>query len=208
MADSLLDLGSDTNIFTYAVDWSSNPSIGDDFGRETIQENQGQVAYRTLTTDLNCSVQYGFTNLSKADEYNILAFFHARQGRLERFWLPIYPQLFTLAAAISSGSNQFQIVQNSAYKMLHLYERLFIKTNSGDLITRKFLANPANDIFTTVSAFDRNIALADVMYFSRLILCRFDQDKIEMKHETDSVSSCSIKFKELSKEYDLAFGGS
>jgi hypothetical protein len=208
MADSLLDLDNEA-LFSFPIDWNSLPAIADSFGRELLQYNLGAINYRFLTRDLNYSVQYGMTFMSKKDEYDVLNFFCERKGRYERFWIPIYAQMFTLAANITSGDYYFQIIDQNQYKTLHLYERLFIKLKTGDLITRKINSlNAPPNIFGVISAFDRNILTTDIEYFGRLILGRFDQDEIEINHETDSLGNCSLQFRELSKEYDLVFGGS
>ena len=41
----------------------------------------------------------------------------------------------------------------------------------------------------------------DPELFGRMILCRFDQDEIELQHDTPDLSEADIAFRELPKEY-------
>lgn len=202
MADSIADLGDSTDIFILKPDWTDLPKVSLSSGREVLQYNQARVSLRPLSTFTGRTIEYGFSVFDKEDEYYILNFYQTQRGRKKRFWVPLWHQEFQLAEAIVNGSYQFKINDSDFVDIVKYYERIYIYTAAGDLITRKVLSKIDDVTYIVQTAFDRNIALADVLFFGRIILCRFEQDEVEMQHETDSVSSCSIAFKELPKEYD------
>jgi len=208
VADSIADLGSPAAVFVLKPDWTNEPSLRLSSGREVLQYNGARASLRPLSTYTGRTIEYAFSVFDKEDELYILNFLQTQRGRKLRFWIPLWFQEFQLAEAIVNGSYQFKINDSDFADIVKYYERIFIYTNAGDLITRKVLSQIDAVTYVVETAFDRNIALADVSFFGRIILCRFDQDELEMSCETDRVSSCSLAFKELPKEYDHPFGGS
>lgn len=82
------------------------------------------------------------------------------------------------------------------------HERIFMLLTTGDLITRQ-ISSCNGTAATIVSPWDRAIAPHYVAMFGKLILCRFDQDELEMQYDTTEVSHCKLAFKELAKEYTV-----
>lgn len=210
MSDSLLDLGVDSDIFTSEPDWSSEPSASFLQGRDIQQYDNGTVNIREKSIYKPRTVEYSFTNMTKSDEYSILDFFYRMKGMLKRFWVPIWKQGFTLSEPISSGSFYFKINNNSFGDIVNFHERIFIKTVSGDLITRKIAEYEVGSKteFLVSSAWDRDIALSDIAFFGILLLARFDHDELEIDYSNDIIGTCSLRFLELVNEYDLQYSGS
>lgn len=207
MADSLLDLGATSDIFTQKPDYADGISSGLDFGRDVLQFNAGLITTRNRTHDLAMNLVYNFQNLSKETEYYLVNFFCTQRGQNKRFWLPVWEQSFKLAAAISVLSYTFQMTDNHFNDVARFYERIFIYTKTGDLITRKLLSCVGN-VFTVETAFDRDLAVDDVLYFGRLVMARFGQDELDVKHVTNTISSAEASFIELPKEYESSATGS
>lgn len=202
MSNSLLDLGTDP-VFTAVPNWQTSPSAGFDTGREVIQYNQAFASIRSLALNNFRTIQYSYFNRTKAEEYYLLNFFYTQRGRLKRFWLPVNYQEFSISSAITSGDNHFHITDNNFSLVLKGYERLYIVLKNGDQISRKIVSATGTTQININGTFDRNIALADIRFAGLILLVRFDQDEIELKHTTDNLSECSIAFKELPNEYDL-----
>jgi hypothetical protein len=202
MSDSLLNIGTPAlDIFDIRPDWTTQPSMAESQGREIIQVGRGYAGYRNLTLDINYSVSDSFFNLTKQDEYDLLSFFCDKQGMLKRFWFPMDNQSFVLSSSISSGDTHFHVNDDGFADIYQGYERLYMVLKDGSRISRLISSKTSATIFNVSSAFDRNIALSEILFFGRLLLARFDQDELLLQHETDDKSSCSIKFKELAKEY-------
>jgi len=207
MSNDLRSLGSVTDLFTIMPDWSNRPSDDFDFANEQIQYDLARTVTRVLSQRKPFTIDYKFTNLDKQREYELLDFFGRMLGRSGSFWLPYWFQNFELQSPISTGAGSL-LVNDYSYAVngVRDYFRFFIRLRNGDYITRKIVA--FSDLGGGIKRyyvhpFDRNITLSDVLFFGRLMLMRFDQDEIEMNHETPSVSSCSIKFRELVWEYPL-----
>jgi hypothetical protein len=203
MSDSLLDLGITPYVLTAKPDWANLPSRSQDFGRDIIQYDAGISSLRNLTNDLSQRMEYGYSSMTKEEEYYLLNFFHSRKGRLQRFWLPVYFRDFELADAITSASYILKVKDNGAYVNLKYYERVFIELYDGSLLTRQILSSLDAETLVMLSEWDRDIAIADVAHFGKLLLCRFDQDEIEVNHVTDEIGTTALSFQELSKEYVL-----
>jgi hypothetical protein len=206
MGDSRLGLGSTSDIFTLKPDWSNLPGRTFLFGRDIIQRGNGLIAIRNLTSELPYIVEYRFFNIDKQTEFDLLDFFCSRYGRLEKFWLPIFYSDFKLYSNILNGSSEFHIYPNEFQNIQRGYERFFIRLNNGDLITRRidhFETDHLVDgylVMISTESIDRNIAVTDIDVFGKLILCRFNQDTVELNHISTALSELILTFKELPSE--------
>jgi hypothetical protein len=200
--DSLADLSSHP-IFTQHPDWSNLPAVELGFGRDVLQSHLGRGRIRDLTSDLSRTIEYGFTEATKALEYYLLNFFCSRKGRNERFWLPTWYQSFTLSDTIVNGTYIFKCSDYHFDEVARWYERIFFYLKDGSLLTREVISANSATEFVVNTAWDRDIAATDVLYFGRLLLGRFDQDELEVGHLTDKVAEIRFKFRELAKEYSL-----
>ena len=201
MSDSLLDLGTDP-VFTASPNWQSSPSAGLDTGREVIQYNQSYASIRSLTLNNFRTMQYSYFNKTKAEEYYLLNFFYTQRGRLKRFWLPVNYQEFFLDSDALSGQFTLIIKASNFYTNWKGYERLYIVLKDGSRITRKI--SSITDVEIAFSnALTQDVLITNVRTFGLILLARFDQDEIELRHTTDNLSECQIAFKELPDEYDL-----
>ena len=217
MADSKTGLGTVSTILTIKPDWQRLPSSGFQAGRQMLQDGAGTTAVRTLVLGkLPFSFSYGFTNLSKEAEYDLLEFFYNRKGMFDRFWLPVWFNILPVIQYVPESGDPY--VFRNTFKPFGLYgldfldiyqgyERLFVEMNDGDIITRKITdchadeITPENLVCDTDTNFDRDAALSDIKIFTLLKLCRFDQDELEINHISGKISSCELSFKELTKEY-------
>jgi hypothetical protein len=202
--DSILDLEScgTSTIFNIRPEWSREPNMEIQFGRELIQYDAAMTQFRFLTSELGWKVTAEYFNIDKAVEYSLLDFFHQRKGKLSRFWLPAWAQYFTLAQDISPLATTFFLAEDNSFQYVYRgYERFFMLLKNGHIITRKITASLGNGEYSVASAFDRAITPADISLFGKLLLVRFDQDEIAMQHDTTDLSTCTLTFQELAKEY-------
>ena len=181
-------------------DWSSPPQSSFWRGNEVIQYGISKQSIRVLTSwYVGDRVSYNFLNLTKNDEFKILSFFYNHKGRLNKFWLPVRNSFYMPNVDIANGSYYFECVNMSN---VIGYERVFFLLMNGDYITRQIMFySPSSGGYLVNTAFDIAIPVANVSYAGKFILCRFDQDELEFKHENDQVSSVNIAFKELPMEY-------
>jgi len=66
------------------------------------------------------------------------------------------------------------------------------------------------ETFNLESPLDRDLALADIVYFGKIVLNRFDNDEIEFAHHTSDHSDCDLmaSFVEVTQEYSQNNGAS
>ena len=208
MADSWEDLGSVTDVFTIKNDWDTNPSQGFEPYRTVIQYPGSGIKLRNITDDVAISFVLHFCTKDKSEENALLAFFYARRGRASAFWLPVPKQVWELSADVNLTFPKLLVLVNSDPQWLRGYERMFMLLKNGDYISREVVsittvnAPPLNpNIMTVVTDMDRVVKPADVEMFGKLLLVRFDQDELELKHDSTALAECDLSFKELPKEY-------
>lgn len=207
MADSWLNLGNVSDKFLIKPDWSGKHSRNFNFGRTlTGYPGTGKAMYGNIT-DLPFSAEYSFSNVSRNEEYALLSAFNTFKGRWSRFWMPIWNSYFTLASNITAGATTCQVNNILFHEVYRGYERLFIELANGDIVSRKITAavevSKTVERLTVETAFDRNIAVSDIACFGKLILCRFDNDIVSISYKTSEVSTYTLSFVELVKEYSL-----
>ena len=205
--DSWADLGSVTDKFLLGCDWQSQPTKGVEPFRTVIQAPGTGIKLRNITDDVQHVFSMHFSNMSKTDENDLLSFFAARRGRASAFWLPIPESYWKLNVDTDLATPNFLVLDNSDPQYLQGYERLFMLLRSGDYLCRQVFSvtTPGGpglpNLMTVVTALDRVIKKNDPELFGRMILCRFDQDEIELQHDTPDLSETDIAFRELPKEY-------
>jgi len=206
MSDSICDLiacGTDT-IFRFKPDWTSRPTMEITTGRELVQYDKAAMRYRNLTDKISWNVKMKFFNLTKANEYDILQYFISHRGMVNKFWLPVRWNYFSLYNSIVSGSKTFIPADSSFEYIAKCTERIFILLKNGDMLTRQILEQnliPSPVEYTVKTAFDRNIAQIDIDILGKLILCRFDQDELQFNYISTELSELDLSFRELGQEY-------
>lgn len=201
-SDPQLLAADEDELFECAPDWATRPELGVDFGRDVIIYDSAATRYRSLTDLLGWSVNLGYTNTSKNDEYNLLNFFCRHKGQLQRFWYSVPLQYFELAANINAGDKRFSISDPSFADIWQGYEHFFMRLKNGTTIVKKMASKINQMTFETISSFKDPVNVTNVKLFGRHILCRFAQDELELKYETPAISTCSVSLRELVHEYD------
>ena len=202
MADSWLDLGSNTDKFLIGNDWATSPSQSLEPYRTIIQYSGTGISIRNISDFIQIKIGFHFTNMSKTDEYNILSFFNSHRGRLNAFWLPIPKNYWTLALDTAPTDPYDLTLKNYGTPAIRAYDRLFILLNTGDYISRK-IAGFDDPILSIQSPLDRVVSVGNINIFGKLIYCRFDQDEIQIHYISPGVSECDLSFIELPKEYPV-----
>lgn len=134
---------------------------------------------------------------TKAQENAFMIFWKARKGSVEKFWIPVFPDLFTLQSELFSGSTSIDI---DPVDIDFDAERLFIYTVDDSLVTAKidsFMNYETKTVLTLAEAIGKDISIEDVSAFGLLILGRFNRESVSLKYETESVIKVQIEVQEL-----------
>jgi hypothetical protein len=205
MADSLLDIGGE-DIFPLDPNWASRPSHSYNFTRYINQYPGTSTEIETKNDEIPWIVEAEFDIQSKEEEFEFLTFIHTAYGRVKRFWLKHPKSLFRIKDPLSNGSTQINAYTDNSELIAQGYERIWIELSSGDILTRHVSAivldEPNNEVQLTLpTAVDRDIALSEVVRIGRILLVRFDNDRISLTIHNDYRSSTRLTFHELVKEY-------
>jgi len=205
MADSILNLTRTQDRLMIKPNWVQPIESTFDFYREIYGYSGTVTNIFNLSKNYSHQVTYTFTNLNSEDEFNLTHFFCLHRGRCRRFWVPLWYNAFKLNIAVSAGDNILTIINNNFYRVDRGYDRIFLLLKNGDLITRsvtlvlKGLNNTENILLD--SPIDRDIGLTDYTFFGKFLLSRFMDDKMDLKYNSDTGSSCQLSIKELPFEY-------
>lgn len=140
------------------------------------------------------------------DLYIFLDFFVDHKGRNYKFWYFLRTNDFTVIEDISTSDTNV-IVRLNGYADIHVdTDRIYFLLSNGDIITRR-VTLATDDIseddctLQITPSMDRDIATSEILFCGRVLMVRFDLDKIQTKHESDSVGVVNLRFRELPKEY-------
>jgi len=208
MADSIEDLVHTTDRWMVKPNWVTKPNRDFTLNRDTLNKDGTRYTLYSISDYLEHSWGYEFLVPDKETEFAILYFFSRRRGRHKRFWTPVWKNTFTLHTGITMFDGYCDVEDRRFANVYQGYERLFILLTNGNLITRQITAvtTPEDGVerFTVATVFDRDIAITDIAYFGRFMLCRMNADTLTMNHKTCHVSTHALRLKELVREYTLA----
>jgi len=205
MADSLLNLGAQP-LFTLAPNWATSLNTSFAISRLLTEYPGTAQALDSLTDDAPYMFDAGFLLATKAEEYTLLAFFNARRGMNQRFWMRHPQAAFTLKTAALAGSSSLTCESNASWQPFRGWERLYIRMSTGDTLTRQ-IATLTHDtvadtaVLTLSSPLDRGVTLTNHDLIGRLPLVRLADDTLSHKIASDKVSEVDLSFIELVKEY-------
>ena len=207
MADSWEGLGTLSTRFVERPNWLKPVKSNTQFNRELLMFPPSAVDFTELSVNgYALSFEYGFENMEREQAFDVVDFFDDRVGRLKRFWVPLWVNMFSLYEPITNGDSDIKI-NPSLFPLttIQTYQRVFIHTKSGDSISRRsdnVYDVTTHDSISLITPMDRDLTQDEIEVFSVLILCRFDHDVLEMAHASAGVSSATLRFAELLGEYN------
>lgn len=202
MADVLNGLGS-TPLYRIFPNWSNSPKYSFLNSLKILEYDGTPQNFYEVSTRKPQTFSCEMTLDGKQEEYNFLAFWKSRKGMVEKFWLPVYPEIFTLKRDILQSDPSIEV---EPVPLEFNYERIYIFTKAEDLWTHKidsYLTDETKTVLTLPSMAGKDIAINDINSFGLLLLCRFDKDTVDLKYKTDAVINVSLQVKEV-MEYSEA----
>ncbi len=204
MADSMTEIGS-TPFFPLEPNWVKTPAVTQQMARRLHQYPGSVDEMDVITGDVPVRMEMGFTVFDKSEEYTLVDFFVNRYAMVEKFWLAWPRNQFDLNRDHNVGESVLDCYRNYAERQYQLYERIDILMNNGDRIVRKVIGTDNDETETRITldtSLDRDVDADGYLRFSRLMLCRFDVDILELQAKTDRVAEINLPFLELVTEYD------
>lgn len=205
MSDSLSGLGT-SEIFPLEINWIKKPKRSLSLARILSKYPGTSTLLESFTEDVPLMLNVGVLCSSKYLEYTFLDFWNERRGKAYRFWIKNTDTEFYLKVPGVSGQSVLYVYRNGLVNTYQDYERIWIAMNNGDLITRhvtSLIEDVGNDWYALNldTPLDRDIPLDSFWTISRLLLVRFESDKLTGKWQSPIVSEFSFGVTELVKEY-------
>jgi hypothetical protein len=208
MANDFQDIDyPNTPIFPLLPNWVTTPGSEIALARTILEYRGSAQRLIPFTEDVPISFDAKFTTYNKQDEYSLIDFYNERRGKNERFWAYHPKVAFELKQDIGSGATALVCIQNYAESQYQGYERIYIVMNDGDILTRHVTNVSYNDIADELTveietALDRDVDEDGYTRIGRLLLSRFDEDELNLNHQSDLVTETDLRFYELVQEYD------
>jgi hypothetical protein len=206
MADNLTKVGS-FELFDIEPNWADDIAFEHQMSRRLIAYAMGAATLEAIAPEIPVAFELQFLCEDKQAEYDLLTFFISKKGRLTRFWLRHPAAAFTLKTNASSGASGLYCKRNRFDLVYQGYERIYILMATGDIIVRKVTACVDGADYTYIgfdTTIDRDVTTTNHIRIGRLLLGRFNSDKAKFEFKTSTVSTVTLAFSELVKEYSLA----
>lgn len=207
MADDLDGLGT-VEVFPLLPNWVETPAVNFVVGRYYQGYPGSSQIIEELTEDVPIKLQLGYMLDTKSDEYDILEFFDTHFARRDRFWIKDPREAFVLKETANLGSSTLKCYPNKGEDIFKVNHRIYIEMDNGDILTRELQDCTYSDsddatVLSLNTALDREVLLdrGNSIIIARLLLARFDLDTLEFVIESNAISTTSIRFHELVKEY-------
>lgn len=207
MADSLDGLGG-LDIFPFVPNWTQAPDSQYAITRYYYAYPGTANIIEELSSDVPNDVELTFLLEDKEDEYDFIDFFHTHKGRRDKFWVKDPRSLFVVKDDVGLGSSTIKCYNNYAHNVMRGDERIYIDMRTGDLVTREltsvdYLSVDDSIVLSLDTVLDRDVDKdnTNIYIISKLLLCRFGADTIEVRAESNTVSTAGMRFHELVKEY-------
>jgi len=204
MADSILTVTSEFEIFTSDPDWAEDVGAGVINSLDIYKPAGTASIIQQLSDKHPASFSLDFSFCSKEEEHRLVSFFIDRKGRFNRFWIRHPSSAFTLKATAAVGSSALVCERNDFDDIRSGYERIYIRIDNGDTIVRKIISCVTDSESTTVglsSALDRAVTKSNHTAIGKFVLVRFDEDTMKLNFKNMAIGRVSLKFFELPEEW-------
>jgi len=207
VADNYQDIGSNTEIFPFDFNWATPPKRKVAIERYLHQKPATVDTLEEKTTETPMTFQGSVMLDSKQAYYNALDFIHNRIGKTQRFWVHHPAHFIDLKEATGLGGYVMTCIPNEFYLHVQGYERVYILTDSGDIISNKVIEATYDElaeemVLTVNSPWDRAVEIDEYQVIGLLLLVRFDMNTFKLKMHNASLFQMDFTFHELVREYE------
>lgn len=173
--------------------------------RDFIQFTGGKSGVTSLDVGIARRLTMEYALLCPERRYEIEYFFMERMGRAERFWCPLWLNLFVMQTDIAAWTDKVRIDPcGFSGAFVAGVNRLYIELNDGSRISRLIVSVTDEGTYeelTIATVFDQDIDIDDVAYCSLILLCRFDHDDLELDFVSADTCKTTLSLIELTHEY-------
>lgn len=172
-------------------------------GKEFRSGRSTQVAsYSDLPS---IALEYSEFNTSRREAWDLLRFFDSRRGAAEAFWAiqPLTSWKYITTTDTSVQAEGFDYLDVTKKYIKHIG----IETTEGDLYVKAIDdITEASSRFTIDFSSDRFTVVPNIRRVSPAWLCRFDDDSLTQKWDTDRIETSTVKIMGLRNEQEALIG--
>jgi hypothetical protein len=181
-------------IWRPVVTWNTVPTTSFEFERQLLEFEGTSHELTPISTETPHKFSFRASNFSKSEEKELIDFFFSKKGSLRRFWFPLPMSLFSTIQD-PPGTGQFKLLN---YNFLGR-EHIWLERNNGDFFTTQ--AQHYQDEEEDYWFVNFGILDLQARAIGLLILARFENDSLEITHDSCDISETNIGIIELVNEY-------
>lgn len=187
------------------AEWSQPPKITITTGIHYLASGLNTEALATLRNYVRQHISHRVGMDGPTDRALLWQFFHDRQGRFNRFWLPALKDELKLSADVSSTDTTFQLLNDSQFASRFslggdLRRAIFI-TDGFNYWIRQIINLSGGSNRVTINSAVASALRADSTQIGLLTLVQFATDDIVIELEAPVVATATLSFTELEMEY-------
>jgi hypothetical protein len=187
------------------AEWSEAPKINVGQGTHISSSGINRQALATLRQFIRQRISHRVGCDGRQDRATIWQFFHDRGGRWQRFWLPSFKNELLLAADVGASDTTLQLKNFSSFTSRFNYggqlRRAIFITNGDQWWIRQVINLSGGTNRVTIDAAIGMALPASMTKIGLLPLVQFATDDIEIECQSPLVSTATLTFTELEREY-------
>jgi hypothetical protein len=196
--------GRTVKVFPLVADWSSAPAYGEavveiDRKRAGYTRRQPEVYYPQEAERI---LEMGVSTLTSTQSAALLAFFQARQGNVESFWIESPGRESVLTANTSAASAVIQVADTAAFANTRFLS--FVRSGQPSVL-REIISINAGAGTLTLNASPGTLP-KDGVRLVALILARFSSASLSFKFVAAFKAEVGVSVRETPTEYTVPSG--
>jgi len=187
------------------VEWSTPPKLSTGKGTHYVATGLNAEAIKTLRTYPRQTISHTVGLDGLEDRAVLWAFFHARRGRWDRFWLPALKDELSLAANVGASDTTLTLANYSDFVLRYqlggdLRQFIFLTDGFNFWIRQVINLSGGTNAVTIDSPLGTSLTMGAAQ-IGLLTLVQFAHDDIEIDCQAPVVATCALSFTELEQEY-------
>jgi len=168
---------------------------------EELDTESGNVWRGTLFSYSTQTATVDWFAYSRSELWNLRVWLHSRKGRWKAFWYPSWNSDLIVTKEIGSSHTTIT-VQDVDYDSHYPSPADFLIVSTiGNMypvrVTDCAPGDPGEEVLTIETALGVVLPLGSVDMMCRMVLSRFDSDRVEIKHSAGSSASVSVPIVEV-----------
>jgi hypothetical protein len=199
-------------VLPLVAEWSDAPKVSITQGTHSVSQGINRQAFATLQQYVRQRISHRIGCDGRQDRATIWQFFHDRRGRWDRFWLPSFKNELKLSTDVGATDTTLQLHNftdfSSRFNLGGDLRRAIFITNGDQWWVRQVINLSGGTNRVTIDESIGATLSASATKIGLLTLVQFATDDIEIECQSPLLSTASLTFTELEREYaDVIISG-